>query len=79
MYDISNKTWLGGEEAQSLGAIHLWHPHRGCQALADTWGWGVSSVWTSTQKNYSPLTSSCLLLVQKSWNFLDQNFVFWRN
>jgi len=27
-------------------------------------------------ENYSPLTSSCLLLQQESWLFLDQNLVF---
>jgi len=44
-------------------------------------GWGLSPMWTSIQKIKikSPLTSSCLLLLQRSWHIFYQNFVFGLN
>src|SRR6218665_270366 len=41
-------------------------------------GGGPSPTWTSTQKIKikSPLTSYCLLLMQRSWRLFYQNFVF---
>jgi len=43
--------------------------------LAEVDGEGVCAMWTSTEKIYSPLMSSGLLLMQRSWVFY-QNFVF---
>src|SRR6218665_1579521 len=41
-------------------------------------GRGSSPMWTSTQKIKipSPLTSYCLLLMQRNWRLFYQNFVF---
>src|SRR6218665_2672468 len=41
-------------------------------------GGGSSAMWTSTQKIkiLSPLTSYCLLIVQRSWRLFYQNFIF---
>src|SRR6218665_3191523 len=43
-----------------------------------TGGGGSSPMWTSTQKIKikSPLTSYCLLLMQRSWRLFYQNFIF---
>ena len=52
----------------SMRVVRLWWTH------ADGGG-GVSSMWTSTQKIFKlePLTSFCLLLMQRNWRFLDKN------
>src|SRR6218665_116374 len=56
---------------------------RGGQAQVDACGRGEvgsSPMWTSTPKiKKSPLMSSCLLLMQRSWCLFYQNFVFRRN
>ena len=78
--------WLWSQVQDLVFKSHLWvQVLRGHPFMTSTWrgggqaqvdGEGVCTMWTSTQKIYSPLMSSGLLLMQRSWVFLSK-FCLW--